>query len=181
MRKPTWKRVLPNGFADALRGLYPGGHRRITVPTQTFYNDVQNTRWLSLLAYSYKQLFDRRQLERQYLDGLYVKIWIERMQVPTDDSRLIQYDYAPQYDDAVHTQEVLREATLPGTLVCSQNGCGSCIRVVQGALHQHPQDAFKCKHVADKARELARCRFCNEIGHSVDVCEKLAQRNAQLI
>ena len=70
----TW--ILPDGFAEAPQGLYPGGHRRIAVPTQTFYNDVpiddvQHTSLLSLLAYSYKQRFHKRQLEQRYLDGLY--------------------------------------------------------------------------------------------------------------
>ena len=121
-------------------------------------------------------------LEQHYLDGLYVKVWIEQLQVPTDDSRIIQYDYRPLVDDAVHTQEVLRRATLPGTLVCSQDGCGSCMAVVQGALHRNPQDAFKCKHVADKARELARCSFCKEIGHSTTFVQSLHNaRTADLV
>ena len=178
----TWKhfrtgnpiKFLPKGFAEALQGLYPGRHHHIAVPTQTYYDDVQHTRWLVLL-----QNTSALNLEQRYLDGLYVKVWIEQLQVPTDDSRKIQYNYWPLVGDAVHTQEVLRRATLPGTLVCSQNGCGSCMAVVQG-LHRNPQDAFKCKHVADKARELARCMFCKEVGHAIEVCAKLAERNAAL-
>jgi hypothetical protein len=50
--------------------------------------------------------------------------------------------------------------------------------VVQGALHRNPGDAFKCKHIASKARELERCRFCEEFGHSIEDCEKAAQRRA---
>jgi len=176
LRKPTWKCVMPKGFADALQGLYPGGHRRIAVPTQTYYDDVQHTRWLILLESSAFNDVSLK-VKQNYLDGLYVKVWIEQLQVPTDDSRIIQYDYRPLVDDAVHTQEVLRQATLPGTLVCSQDGCGSCMAVVQ-ELHRNPGDAFKCKHVADKARALEPCRFCKEFGHSIDVCEKAAQRRA---
>ena len=180
----TWKhfrtgkpiKFLPKGFAEALQGLYPGGHRRITVPTQTYYDDEQHTRWLIFLG----NCPIKQNLEQHYLDGLYVKVWIAQLQVPTEDSRIIQYDYEPLVDDAVHTQEVLRRSTLPGTLVCSQDGCGSCMAAIQGALHRNPQDAFKCKHVADKARELARCYFCKEIGHSVKVCAKLAEHNAAL-
>ena len=114
--------ILPNGFAEALQGLYPGGHRRIAVPTQTFYDDVQHTRWLSLLL---RQHSRRRQLEQHYLDGLYVKVWIEQLQVPTDDSRIIQYDYRPLVDDAVHTQAVLRLMQECGTLGCNRRppGC----------------------------------------------------------
>ena len=39
---------------------------------------------ISPLAYSYKHCFDKRQLEQRSLDGLYIKIWIERLQVPTE-------------------------------------------------------------------------------------------------
>jgi hypothetical protein len=139
---------------------------------------VQYSRWLFILGHT-----PALKLEQQFSDGLYVKVWIERLQVPTDDSRKLQYDYWPLVDDAVHTQEVLRRATLPGTLVCSQDGCGSCIAAVRLGLSRNPDyaDLFKCKHVADKARALARCSFCKEIGHGRNVCEKLAQRCAQLI
>ena len=35
--------ILPDGFAEALQGLYPGGHCCITVLTQTFYDNVSRS------------------------------------------------------------------------------------------------------------------------------------------
>ena len=137
---------------------------------------MQHTRWLVLLESS-----SELKVKQNYLDGLYVKVWIEQLQVPTEDSHIIQYDYWPLDDDAVHTQEGLRQSTLPGTLVCNQDGCGSCMAVVHGALQQNRQDVFKCKHVAGKARKLARCSFCKEVGHASEVCAKLAERIAALM
>ena len=163
--------ILLDGFAEALQGLHPGGHRRIAVPTQTFFfDDAQNDRWPPLR----NSMNTRSQLQRQYLEGLYVKVWITQLQVPTDDSRHIQYDFDPLSDGAVHTHEVLCRAMLPGTFVCSQGGCGSCMAAIRTCLPHHSREgAFKCEHVADKARELAQCSFCNETGCSSIACAVL--------
>ena len=101
-------------------------------------------------------------VEPHYVDGLYVTVWIEQLHVPTEDSRIIQYDYRPLVDDAVHTQEVLRQTTLPGTFTCSQDGCKSCMAAIRCGCCVMGRSGdvcttriFKHKHVADKARQLA--------------------------
>ena len=49
---------------------------------------MQHDRWLTLL----NNLNMCSQLQQQYLEGLYIKVWIAQLQVPTDDSHHIQYN-----------------------------------------------------------------------------------------